>query len=250
LLAKPSLILNSSFFIKSAQRFSKGGLKVLGTIVNSLAILVGSLLGFLLKGGIPDRINDSIMKGLALCVMVIGISGAIKSENMILVISSIVVGAIIGELIDIDKWLKRLGDFIEDKLQGRGGKISEGFVTASLVYCVGAMAIVGSLDSGLKGDHGILFTKAMLDGISSIMFTSTLGIGVALSSVSVFLYQGAITIAASFVQGILTGPVVTEISAVGSLMIMGLGFNMLGLTKIKVANFLPAIFIPIIYFLF
>jgi uncharacterized membrane protein YqgA involved in biofilm formation len=244
------LIVNFSLLIKSAKRFFKGGLKMLGTIVNSLAIIGGSLLGFLLKGGIPDRINDSIMKGLALCIMVIGISGAIKSENMILVISSIVIGAIIGELIDIDKLLKRLGDFIESKLQGRGGKISEGFVTASLVYCVGAMAIVGSLDSGLKGDHGILFTKAMLDGISSIMFTSTLGIGVALSSVSVFLYQGAITIAASFVQGILTGPVVTEISAVGSLLIMGLGFNMLGLTKIKVANFLPAIFIPIIYFLF
>jgi uncharacterized membrane protein YqgA involved in biofilm formation len=223
---------------------------MLGTIVNSLAIIGGSLAGFVLKGGIPERINDSIMKGLALCIMVIGITGAIKSENMILVICSIVVGTVIGEVVDIDKWLKRLGDFIETKLQGRGGRISEGFVTASLVYCVGAMAIVGSLNSGLKGDHEILFTKAMLDGISAIMFTSTLGIGVALSAVSVFIYQGVITIAASFVQGILTPTVVTEISAVGSLLIMGLGFNMLGLTKIKVANLLPAIFIPLIYFLF
>jgi uncharacterized membrane protein YqgA involved in biofilm formation len=223
---------------------------VLGTIVNSLAIVGGSVLGFILKGGIPERINDSIMKGLALCIMVIGITGAIKTENMLLVICSVVIGTLIGEIIDIDKWLKKLGDFIEDKLQGRGGKISEGFVTASLVYCVGAMAIVGSLDSGLKGDHGILFTKAMLDGISSIMFTSTLGIGVALSSVSVFVYQGIITVAASFVQGIMSDTVVTEISAVGSLLIMGLGFNMLGITKIKVANLLPAIFIPMIYFLF
>lgn len=227
-----------------------GGLKVLGTIVNSLAIIGGSVLGFILKGGIPERINDSIMKGLALCIMVIGITGAIKTENMLLVICSVVIGALIGEIIDIDKWLKKLGDFIEDKLQGRGGKISEGFVTASLVYCVGAMAIVGSLASGLKGDHRTLFTKAMLDGISSIMFTSTLGIGVALSSVSVFVYQGIITVAASFVQGIMSDTVVTEISAVGSLLIMGLGFNMLGITKIKVANLLPAIFIPIIYFLF
>lgn len=223
---------------------------MLGTIVNSLAIIGGSLAGFVLKGGIPERINDSIMKGLALCIMVIGITGAIKSENMILVICSIVVGTVIGEVVDIDKWLKRLGDFIETKLQGRGGRISEGFVTASLVYCVGAMAIVGSLNSGLKGDHEILFTKAMLDGISAIMFTSTLGIGVALSAVSVFIYQGIITVAASFVQGVLTPIVVTEISAVGSLLIMGLGFNMLGLTKIKVANLLPAIFIPLIYFLF
>lgn len=221
---------------------------MLGTIVNSLAIIGGSLAGFVLKGGIPEKINDSIMKGLALSIMIIGISGAIKSENMILVICSIVIGTIIGELIDIDKWLKRLGDFIESRLQGRGGKISEGFVTASLVYCVGAMAILGSLNSGLKGDHKILFTKAMLDGISAIMFTSTLGIGVALSAVSVFIYQGAITLAASSIQGILTGPVIIELSAVGSLLIMGLGFNMLGLTKIRVANLLPAILIPIAYF--
>ncbi|MCM0650784.1 DUF554 domain-containing protein [Clostridium swellfunianum] len=221
---------------------------MLGTVVNSLAIIVGSLAGFVLKGGIPERINDSIMKGLALCIMVIGITGAIKSDNMILVICSIVIGTIIGELVDIDKWLKRLGDLIETKLQGRGGKVSEGFVTASLVYCVGAMAIVGSLNSGLKGDHEILFTKAMLDGISSIMFTSTLGIGVTLSAVSVFIYQGLITVGASFIQGVLTQPVVTEISAVGSLLIIGLGFNMMGLTKIKVANLLPAILIPIGYF--
>lgn len=222
---------------------------MLGTIVNALAIIGGSLVGFIFKGGIPERINDSIMKGVAMCVLVIGITGAIKSENMILIICSIVLGALIGEIIDIDKALKRLGDSIESKLQGKGGKISEGFVTASLVYCVGAMAIVGSLDSGLKGDYSILFTKAMLDGISAIMFTSTLGVGVALSAVSVFLYQGLITLSASFLQGVLVGPVVTEISAVGSLLIMGLGLNMLGITKIKVANMLPAIIIPIVYYL-
>jgi len=222
---------------------------LLGTIVNSLAIIGGSLLGFILKGGIPERVNDTIMKGLALCIMVIGISGAIKSENMILIICSIVIGALIGEFIDIDKGLKKLGDNIEAKLQGKGGRVSEGFVTASLVYCVGAMAILGSLDSGLKGDYKILFTKAMLDGISAIMFTSTLGIGVALSAISVFIYQGTITLAASALQGILVGTVITELSAVGSLLIMGLAFNMLGLTKIKVANLLPAILIPILYHL-
>jgi uncharacterized membrane protein YqgA involved in biofilm formation len=176
--------------------------------------------------------------------------GAIKTSDMLLVICSVVIGGIIGELINIDKGLKKLGDYIETKLNGRGGKISEGFVTASLVYCVGAMAIMGSLESGLKGDHGILFTKAMLDGISSVMFTSTLGIGVALSAVSVFLYQGLITLAASSLQGILTTQVITEVSAVGSLLIMGLGFNMMGAVKIKVANLLPGILIPIIYFLF
>lgn len=223
---------------------------MLGTIVNALAIIGGSLVGFLFKGGIPDRINDTIMKGLALCILVIGITGAIKSENMIVVICSIVTGALIGEAIDIDRRLVKFGDAIETRLQGKGGKISEGFVTASLVYCVGAMAIVGSLNSGLKGDNSILFTKAMLDGISAIMFTSTLGIGVALSGVSVFIYQGAITLSASLLQGILTQQaVITEVSAVGSVLIMGLGFNMLGLTKIKVANLLPAVIVPILYFI-
>lgn len=223
---------------------------MLGTIVNALAIIGGSLFGFILKGGIPKKINETIIKGLALCILVIGISGAIKSQNMLVVICSIVIGALIGEAIDIDARLFKLGDSIESKLQGKGGKISEGFVTASLVYCVGAMAIVGSLNSGLKGDHSILFTKSVLDGISAIMFTSTLGIGVALSAIPVFLYQGIITIGASYLQGILTQTaIITEISAVGSVLIMGLGFNMLGLTKIKVANFLPAVIIPIIYFL-
>lgn len=222
---------------------------MLGTIVNALAIIGGSIVGFLFKGGIPERINDTVMKGLALCILIIGITGAVKSENMILVICSVVIGGVIGELLDIDKALKKLGDGIEAKLNGRGGSVSEGFVTASLIYCVGAMAIVGSLESGLKGNHSILFTKAMLDGISAIMFTSTLGIGVALSAVSVFLYQGAITMGSTFLQGILTTAVVTEISAVGSILIMGLGFNMLGSAKIKVANLLPAVAIPIIYFL-
>jgi uncharacterized protein len=223
---------------------------VLGTIVNALAIIGGSLVGFLLKGGIPTKINETIMKGLALCIMVIGISGAIKSQNMLVVICSIVIGSLIGEAIDIDAKLFKLGDAIENKLQGKAGRISEGFVTASLVYCVGAMAIVGSLNSGLKGDHSILFTKAIIDGISAIMFTSTLGIGVALSAISVFIYQGIITIGSSYIQGILSqASIITEISAVGSILIMGLGFNMLGLTKIKVANFLPAMIVPIIYFL-
>lgn len=222
---------------------------MLGTIVNSLAIIGGSLVGFILKGGIPERINDTIMKGLALCIFIIGTMGAIKAEDMLLVICCIVIGALIGELINIDKWLIRLGDAIENKLQGKGGKVSEGFVTASLIYCVGAMAIVGSLDSGLKGNHSILFTKAMLDGISAIMFTSTLGIGVALSSVSVFIYQGIITIGAASLQGVLTQNVIAEMSVVGSILIIGLGFNMLGLTKIKIANLLPSIFLPIFYHL-
>ncbi|SKA80457.1 hypothetical protein SAMN05428976_10476 [Clostridium sp. USBA 49] len=222
---------------------------MLGTVVNTLAIIIGSLIGFLLKGGIPKKINESIMKALALCVLVIGINGAIKSKNMILIICSLILGTLIGEFIDIDKALKNLGDNIEAKFKGKGGKISEGFVTASLVFCVGAMSIVGSLNSGLKGDYSILFTKAILDGISSIMFTSTLGIGVVFSAITVFIYQGIITLTASFLQGWLLEYIIVEVSAVGSILIMGLGLNMLGTYKIKVANMLPAIFIPLLYYI-
>lgn len=220
---------------------------MLGTIVNTAAILAGSLIGFLFKKGIPQKINDTIMKGLALCVLLIGVSSSLKVNNMLLIIFSIVIGGVIGEVIDIDDKLKRLGDRIEKKL-GRGEKsISEGFVTASLLFCIGAMAVVGSLESGLTGNHKTLFAKSVLDGITAIMFTSSLGIGVIFSAASVFLYQGAITIGASFLKGVLISSVIMDMSAVGGLLIVGLGLNMLGATKIKVANLLPGIFIPVIY---
>lgn len=220
---------------------------LLGTIVNFSAIIVGSLIGLLVKGGVPEKISNTIMQGLALCVIYIGISGAIKGSNVMLIIISSVIGGFIGELVDIDNLLKKLGDKIENKFKGRGIKISEGFVTASLLFCVGSMAIVGSLESGLQGNNKILFAKSMLDGVASIIFSSTLGIGVMLSSVSVLLYQGVITIAASGLKTILIQSVITDMTAIGSLLIMGIGFNMLGMSKIKVANLLPAVFIPIFY---
>lgn len=218
-----------------------------GTIVNVLAIIVGSIVGIMLKKGMPDRIKDTIMNGLALCVLLIGITGVIKVNNMMLVILSVVIGAVIGELIDLDKRIQKFGDKVEAKFKGKGGSISEGFVTASLLFCVGAMAIVGSLESGLTGNHKTLFAKAMLDGVSSIVFASSLGIGVCLSAVSVFIYQGTITLCASFLKGVLVQSVICDMTAVGSLLIIGLSLNVLKVTKIKVANLLPAVIIPIIY---
>lgn len=220
---------------------------MLGTLVNFSAIIVGSIIGILFKNGIPEKISNTIMQGLSLCIIFIGISGAIKGSNILLIIISMVIGSLIGELIDLDNLLQKLGDKIEEKFKGKEIKISEGFVTASLLFCVGSMAIVGSLQSGLEGSHTILFAKSMLDGIASIIFASSLGIGVMLSSFSVLIYQGAITLAASSLKSILIQSVVTDMTAVGSLLIIGLGFNMLNITKIKVANLLPAIFIPIIY---
>lgn len=218
-----------------------------GTSVNALAIIAGGVIGFLLKNGIEERYNTIIMNGVALCVLLIGISGALKVTNMLLVIMSVVIGGVAGEAIDIDKHLKRLGDNIEYRLKGRGGKISEGFVAASLLFCVGAMAIVGSLESGLTGNNKILFTKSVLDGVSSVVLTSSMGVGVLLSSVSVFVYQGLIAVGAAFVKGVLTEAVINDMTAVGSLLIIGLSLNMLGITEMKIANLLPGIFIPAVY---
>ena len=179
-------------------------------------------------------------------------SGTLKGENMLLIVISIAIGSLLGELINIDEKLILLGNFIENKAKSfsKDTSISLGFVTASLLFCVGAMAVVGSLESGLLGKYDILFTKSILDGVTSLILSSTLGIGVILSAFSVLVYQGLITLAASLLQNILTTPIVNEMSAVGSLLIIGIGLNMLGITKIKVANMLPAIFIPIIYGLF
>lgn len=223
---------------------------MLGTFVNVAAIIIGGILGLLIKGGLPEKISTTVMNGLALCVLYIGISGTLKGNNTLLIIISIAIGAILGEAIDIDNLLNKLGNFIQSKFKNKSSSIAEGFVTSSLLFCVGAMAVVGSLESGLQGKYSILFAKSILDGISSIIFASTLGIGVLFSSVAVLLYQGSITLAASLLKSVLTTGVIANMTAVGSILIIGLSFNMLGITKIKVANLLPAIFIPIFYNLF
>ncbi|WP_304340271.1 DUF554 domain-containing protein [Metaclostridioides mangenotii] len=223
---------------------------MLGTIVNSLAIAVGCLVGLFIKKGIPERVSKTIMSGLGLCVLYIGIEGSLKGENTLITVVCIAVGGLIGELIDIDKKINKLGDFLQEKFSkgdDQETSIAKGFVTTSLIYCVGAMAIVGALESGLTGNHQTLFTKALLDGISAIIFTTTLGIGVIFSSVAVFIYQGLITIGAAFLSTLLSEAVVTALTAVGSLLIIGIALNLLEITKIKVANLLPAVFLPILF---
>lgn len=222
---------------------------MLGTIVNSAAIIVGSILGVFLNKGIKDEYKSTIMDGVALVVILIGIMGALDTENIILMTISIVAGSITGEALQIEKKLDKLGSSLEQKLGRGNSNFSKGFVTASLVFCVGAMAIVGSLESGLRGNHSTLFAKSILDGISSIIFASTLGIGVGFSALAVFLYQGTITLGASFVKELLTPEVINEMSAVGGLLIAAIGINILGLKKIRVGNMLPSIFIPLLYFL-
>lgn len=221
---------------------------MLGTVVNVCAILLGSALGLLLRKGLPQRLRDTVMQGLGLCVILIGLSSAIGTADTMCVIISIVVGGLVGAAVNIEKRLENLGNLAQRKLARGGDGFARGFVTASLVYCVGAMAIMGALDSGLKGDHATLIAKSALDGISAIIFASTLGPGVAFSALAVLVYQGAITLMAGWLKPLLTDAIVTEMSAVGGLLIVGIGLNMLYDKHIAVGNLLPAIFVPMVYF--
>ena len=227
---------------------------MISPIVNAVAIVIGSLIGLLLKKGIPKRITDSVMKALGLCTVFIGIKGLLSGENVLVLIISMVLGTLIGEGIDLDLRINRLGEWVELKFKKDGGKksprIAEGFVTATLLFCVGAMAIVGSLQSGLTGDHEMIYTKSLLDFIASIIFASTLGFGVIFSAITVLIYQGSIVLLSSWIAPFLTDATIGEMTAVGSLIIFALGLNIIGITKIKVMNLVPAIFIPILLMLF
>ena len=222
---------------------------LLGTVVNAAAILIGGAIGLLLRNGLPDRISDAVMSGVALTVLYVGVSGSLEGEKTLVAILSIVVGGAIGTWVNIDKGLNKLGTFAQKKLSGNqeGSTFAEGFINASLVFCVGAMAVVGSLQSGLTGNHEVLFAKALLDGISSAVYAAALGSGVLLSALPVFLYQGAITLLAGLLSPVLSEDVVAEMTCVGSLLIIGIGLNMLKVTKLKLANYLPAIFLPILF---
>jgi uncharacterized membrane protein YqgA involved in biofilm formation len=220
---------------------------MLGNFVNALAIIFGSIIGMFFKGKISERFSDSIIKSIALGVLLVGVLNALEVENMILVLISLALGTLIGEYIHIEKKLENLGKFLENKMKKSDSTIARSFVTATLLYCVGSMAIVGSLESGLIGNHHTLFAKSIIDGITAIIFTSSIGVGVIFSAIPVFLYQGAIVLAASFLKPVLIESVIANMSAVGGLLIIGLALNMLDYKKIKVGNMLPAIFIPLIY---
>ncbi len=224
---------------------------MLGTLVNTLAAVAGGLLGSLLKKGIPEKFTDLVQKGLALCILFIGIQGSLSGTNTLVTIISMVLGAIAGTALDLDAKVERLGAWTQARLAKKGGsKIAEGMVTASLLFCVGSMAVVGSLQSGLTGDHSTIYTKSLLDFVSAIILASSLGLGVCLSGAFVLVYQGAIVLLARWVGPVLSDYAVAEMSCVGSLLIIGLGLNMLGVTKLKVSNLLPAMFIPLILCLF
>lgn len=222
---------------------------MIGTLINVATVLVGTGVGLLLRKGIPQRLRETVMQGLGLCVLLIGISGAVKTSDTMCVIISMVVGGLLGSAVNIEHRLDQLGAFAQRKLlKGQeDSTFAKGFVTASLMFCVGAMAIVGAMDSGLRGDHATLIAKSALDGVSAIFFASTMGVGVGLSALVVLVYQGGIALLAGWIAPILTDPIINEMSAVGSLLIIGIGLNMLYDKHIAVGNLLPAIFVPMVY---
>jgi len=222
---------------------------LLGAIVNCLAVLAGGLIGAILRKGLSERVGTTVMSGLSLVVIYIGISGALEGSSILITIVSVAIGGVIGELIDLDHHLNNLGKTIDRKFskEGQQGSIAQGFVTASLLFCVGAMSVVGALQSGLSGNHETLFAKSVIDGIAALILASSLGFGVALSGLMLLLYEGTITLSANMIEPFLTQPVINDMTCIGSLLIIGIGLNMLKVTRIKIINLVPAIFVPLIY---
>ncbi|NLK29018.1 MAG: DUF554 domain-containing protein [Clostridiales bacterium] len=233
----------------------------LGTLVNMILILLGSTIGILIKGGLKKKFQETIMNALGLAVMFIGISGALaglfyvegnrlETMNIMLMIISLALGAFLGEWIDIEDRLDKLGESLKKSLKVKGEKgngFVEGFVNSSLLFCVGAMAIIGSLQDGLARDPSMLIAKGVIDGVVAIFFASTLGIGVFFSILPLALYQGIITASASIIEPYLNDTLITNISFIGSILILGIGINMIFGKKIKVGNLLPAVIVPILY---
>lgn len=226
---------------------------MLGVIVNTLAVLLGSTVGLLARKGIPEKIASAIMTAIALCTVYVGISGMLKGENALVLIVSMVLGTAAGTLLDLDGALNRLGCAIETRFHRADGRASlaEGFVTSSLLFCIGAMTFVGCINAGLRQDYELLFTKSLLDGISSCMLSVTLGFGVLCSAGFVLVFQGAIVLLAQVLAPVLSDAAIAELSCCGSVMILAISLNMLGITKIKTANLLPAlVFVPLMTWAF
>lgn len=220
----------------------------MGTIINAIAILVGGGLGLLFRKGFPERIAQTTLQVLGLFTLVVGVSMAIQGREFIMILISLVAGAVLGEWANIEGRLERFGGWLEKRFHVTEGSPAKGFIYASLLFCVGSMAIVGSITDGLKGDRSILVTKAVMDGIISIPFAASMGFGVLGSALSVLFYQGGITLLASKLQSFFTPEMIRELTSVGGVIVMGIGINILGLQKIRVGNLIPALLLIILLF--
>lgn len=218
-----------------------------GVFVNTGTVIAGGLIGLLLKKAIPEKLTDAVMKAIGLCSVAIGVSGVIKGQNQLVMIISMVLGVIVGTLLDIDGKLERLGDKLSKKSKSEDGRagFSEGFVTASLLFCVGAMTVVGSMNAGVSGDNQMLYTKSVLDFVSAAMLGASLGVGVLAAAAFVLVFQGGLVGISIFLGTFLSDFAIAELVCAGSVMIIAIGLNLLKITKIKAANLLPAlVFVP------
>lgn len=225
---------------------------MLGVLVNSVAVILGGLIGLIFKSKISDKVSKPVMVGLGVCVLYIGISGSLEGENVLIAITAIVLGIITGTVLNIDDNINKLANKVEQKFKKENSveSLSEGFVTATLLFCIGAMTITGSIQAGLVNDNSILITKSILDFVSAIMLAASLGRGVLLSSISLLITQGLLVILSSVIAPYINDSLINEITCVGSLIIILIGTNLMGITKVKVADFLPAIiYTPVIYYL-
>jgi uncharacterized membrane protein YqgA involved in biofilm formation len=219
-----------------------------GVLLNSVGVIIGCGIGLLLGKTVPQRMGKLIMEGLALVIMYIGVSGALAGQNTLVLILSLALGAVVGELLDLDSQLHRFANRLEGRIKkdGRQGSLAEAFVTTTIIMCTGALAVIGPLQAALNGDNRTIFAKAAIDSIAAIIFSSTMGIGVALTSVSLFVYQGFFAITGGLLAPLLSDYAIGEITCAGSVLLIGIGLNMLGLTKLKIMNLLPAVFMPML----
>lgn len=223
---------------------------MIGVLVNVLTVILGSSIGLLLKKGIPEKVSSAAMVGLGACTVYIGITGSLNGENVLILIAAIVLGAISGTLLNIDGGINRLAEKVEARFKKDGANVSvaEGIISATLLFCVGSMTVTGSIQAGLTGDNSVLITKAMLDLVSSMMLASSLGVGVLLSAVAVFIIQGGLVLLAGLLAPVMSAGAINEMTCAGSILILMIGTNLMGITKIKVADYLPAILLaPVIF---
>ncbi len=240
-------------FLETLTQTAVGKIITSGAVVNFFLVILGTLLGLLFKKGIPERIRQALMTGMAFCVLYIGITGLFEEgANILVMIVCFALGGLLGELIDLDKRVNNIGLWIENKFSKKSEdtKIAEGFVAATLLFCVGAMTIVGSIDSGISGDNSTLYSKSVIDCVAAAALTSSMGIGVIFASLSTLVIEGGLTLLAGVISPILTDYIIAQMQVIGSLLIIALALNMLKITKIKVMNFVPAILLPLILCLF
>lgn len=218
----------------------------IGTIVNTIAVVFGSLLGLLLHKNLPEKIKAIVFQGIGLCTLVIGMQMALKVENLLVLIFSVLIGGVIGEAVKLDLRFENLSDFLKNKIKSKNEKFTEGLITSFLIFCIGSMTIIGAINEGIKGDRTLLFTKSILDGFTSIALASTYGVGVLFSAVPLFIFQSSLTMLAVQFQNFFSTIIINQLTAAGGVLILGIGLNLLDIKKIKVTNLLPALIVVIL----